>query len=99
MKTLTKIFPQDKFDTDISTVAKRTDLFVKLWEDWANNEVKVTPKHGPSMMGSSRAIGHTEQIRPFAEKNNLEMFQDYLVKGNIIRFKDSDMAFYFRLSI
>lgn len=100
VKTLSKIFPKSKFDTDISTVAKRTDLFMKLWEDWGNNEVQLKSyNHGHSLMGSARVIGNTEQLRPFAEKNKLEMFQDYLIKGNIVRFKDSDMAFYFRLSI
>ena len=105
MKTLNTIFPQDKIDSveaDLSSPAGRASYFSQCWEEWEPNNVEMPwtldiIRNNPH---SSRAVYQVPSfVREFAFNHGLEEFWDFIVKGNNVRFKDSDMAFYFRLSI
>lgn len=102
MQTLQTLFPQNKKDLvgddiDMDTVSGRSEYFSRCWDDWAPNEVKVSfmPMNYTSMYSF---ISVSPVIREFAKKHDLQEFWDFLIKGNIVRFKSADMALFFRLT-
>jgi hypothetical protein len=103
MQTLQTLFPQSKVESidsniDMTTTAGRSEYFSKCWEEWEANEVKVSfmPTSYTSMYSY---ITVSPAVREFAKKHDLHEFWDFLIKGNTVRFKDANIAMFFRLTI
>ena len=91
MKTLATLFPKEKtesVDADLSTPTGRSAYFSECWQAWNDTEVTI-----PHRRNAAKIINN------FAKDHNLAIYWDFLRVGKRVRFKDSDMAFYFRLGL
>ena len=78
---------------------RRSEYFMKLWDDWSSNEIDLTPYH-KDLKGQNRYEWYVESpVRAFAKKQGLREFWEFQLRGNAIRFADEDTALLFRLSI
>ena len=83
----------------LDTPERRSEYFMKLWDDWSANEIKLTPYH-KDLKGKNRHEWYVEShVRAFAKKQGLKEFWEFQVRGDAIRFADEDTALHFRLSI
>ena len=115
LKTLNSIYPNhlidmisDKHKIDLTSVAGRTEYFTMCWENWKDNEIQL-PGNNHYLSGSmyqipkgrfnTRANDGQQKLRDSAEANGLNEFWDFIIKGNTVRFRLSDDAIYYRLSL
>ena len=86
-------------DVDLQT---RAEHFGNLWDEWEPNQVIRPPKVHQGIQRYQLELEYLDTktvAQNFTHKHGLEEMIDYQVKGNVIRFKDEQFAFLFRLSI
>ena len=90
------------FGSTAVSLQHKAKYFGELWDSWEEHQV-VLPKK--AVEGYSRYKLEVEYfdtksvIKEFCNKHNLEEMIDYQIKGNVVRFADSQYAFLLRLSV
>lgn len=92
----------DIFGTADVDLQERASYFGDLWDKWQENQVVITPKAVKGYQRYKLELEYLDTkalIKDFTHKHGLEEMVDYQIKGNVVRFNDSQFAFLFRLSV
>ena len=86
-------------DVDLQTRAKH---FGNLWDQWENNQVVMPNKLQKGIQRYKLELEYLDikaTAKDFTDKHGLQEMIDYQIKGNVVRFKDEQFAFLFKLSV
>ena len=86
-------------DVDLKT---RAEHFGNLWDEWEDNQVVMPNKLQKGIQRYKLELEYLDikaTAKNFTDKHGLEEMIDYQIKGNVVRFKDEQFAFLFRLSV
>jgi hypothetical protein len=90
------------FGSSAVSLEHKAKYFGDLWDSWEEHQV-VLPQQ--AIENYSRYKLELEYLdtkavmKDFTDKHGLEEMIDYQIKGNVIRFADSQYAFLMRLSV
>jgi len=94
-KIYSDIFPDElmfeAFGTTMPSQAAKNEYFFNCWMNWKNNELKTTSSVTPSVFKKS--------VKEKCNQIGLKEFWDYQSRGFSIRFKDTEMLAFFRISV
>ena len=94
---LERVFGTTKVD-----LQTRAEHFGNLWDEWKPNQVVRPAKLHKGIQRYKLELDYIDTktlTKNFTDKHGLEEMLDYQIKGNVVRFKDEQFAFLFRLSI
>ena len=86
-------------DVDLKT---RATHFGNLWDEWESHQVimpQTAVEHYSRYKLELEYLDVKRCCTDFTDKHGLEEMIDYQIKGNVVRFKDEQFAFLFRLSV
>ena len=86
-------------DVDLQTRAKH---FGDLWDQWEKNQVVMPRVLHQGIQRYKLELEYLDikdKCTNFTQKHGLEEMIDYQIKGNVVRFKDEQYAFLFKLSV
>ena len=86
-------------DVDLKT---RAEHFGNLWDEWEKNQVIIPNQIHKGIQRYKLELEYLDvkaTAKNFTDKHGLEEMIDYQIKGNVVRFKDEQYAFLFRLSV
>jgi len=93
---------------DLGTLPGRTEYFLMCWDNWSENQIQLKGNTNelagsmyqiPSGRFNTDSDTQQQQLRRIAEDNGLREFWDFIIKGNIVRFRRKDDAIYYRLAL
>jgi hypothetical protein len=90
------------FGTADVGLQERASYFAELWDKWEDNQVILSSKPVKGIQRYKLELEYLDNktlIKQFTDKHGLEEMIDYQIKGNVVRFNDSQFAFLFRLSV
>lgn len=98
-KLYSEIFPEDlmlaTFGTTTPPQSKKNEYFFNCWMDWRDNELKteILNAHGPT------PVQFKNLVKTVCKKMGLKEFWDFQVRGFTVRFKESEMKAFFKISV
>lgn len=115
LKTLNSIYPEhliskilEEHNMDLGTLSGRTEYFLMCWNNWSENQVQLVGNENvlagsmyqiPSGRFNTESVNAQQKLRQIAEENGLHEFWDFIIKGNVVRFRRKDDALYYRLAL
>lgn len=89
------LFPEDlmlsAFGTTMPSQSDKNAYFFNCWMNWKDNELRCFSTVTPSVFKKS--------IKETCNQLGLKEFWDYQVRGFAIRFKDTELLAFFRISV
>ena len=93
-KLYTEIFPDDlmleAFGTTMPSQAKMNEYFFNCWMDWKDNEIRITDNKTLSAV--------KKLVKNKCRSMGLREFWDFQSRGYSVRFKESEMLAFFKIS-
>lgn len=90
------------FGSSAVSLQHKAQYFGELWDSWKEHQVVLPQSVIENYSRYKLELEYLDTkavMKDFTNKHELEEMIDYQIKGNVIRFADSQYAFLMRLSV
>jgi|LauGreDrversion4_2_1035121.scaffolds.fasta_scaffold158064_3 hypothetical protein len=98
-KLYSEIFPEslmmETFGTTTPTQSKKNEHFFNCWMAWRDNEFKTSALFVPAIT----PVQFKNLVKTSCKQMGLREFWDFQVRGFTVRFRDSEMKAFFKISV